>query len=143
MRVKGCAVILKDQSILLVEFHDENGLHYNLPGGGVEPGETIMEAVVREAKEEASIDIEVGELAFIYEYAPHRNNHKYGKTHSLSLMFECKIINGTTPELPQKPDLHQTDVKWIPLAKLNDVILYPNIKEQLLAYADQKIKLCF
>lgn len=91
IRIKAGAVIIENDSILLIEFNDENGIHYNLPAGGTEPGETVIEAVGREAKEEASVDVEVGPLAFAYEYAPHLNDNKYGTTHSLHLMFECKI----------------------------------------------------
>ena len=80
--VRAGALIMQDASILLIEFNDENGLHYNLPAGGTEPGETVKEAVKREAKEEASIDVEVGPLAFVYEYAPHLNGNKYGDKHS-------------------------------------------------------------
>lgn len=135
IRVRAGAVILEDNSILLVEFNDQNGLHYNLPGGGVEPNETVIEAIRREVKEEASIDVEVGPLAFVYEYAPHLNANKYGDTHSLGLMFECKIKEGLTPRIPNNPDPNQTDVKWIPLSELNDIILYPNIREHIVNYA--------
>ncbi|MCP1357338.1 NUDIX domain-containing protein [Aneurinibacillus migulanus] len=138
IRVRAGAVIIENNSILLVEFNDENGLHYNLPAGGVEPDETIIEAVRREAKEEASIDVEVGPLAFVYEYAPHLNTNKYGETHSLGLMFECKIKDGCKPRLPSNPDPNQIGVKWIPLSKLDNVILYPNIREQIIHYSENK-----
>lgn len=138
IRVRAGALIIQNGSILLIEFNDENGLHYNLPAGGAEPGETIKEAVKREAKEEASIDVEVGPLAFVYEYAPHLNNNKYGKTHSLGLMFECNIKEGCKPRLPADPDTNQTGVEWIPLTELDKVILYPNIKEHILSYVDNK-----
>ena len=36
IRVRASALIIQNDAILLVEFDDENGLHYNLPGGGVE-----------------------------------------------------------------------------------------------------------
>lgn len=111
IRVRAGAVIVQNDSILLVEFNDEKGLHYNLPAGGVEPNETIIEAVKREAKEEASIEVEVGPLAFVYEYAPYLNSNKYGETHSLGLMFECKIKEGSNARLPDNPDPNQTDVK--------------------------------
>lgn len=127
-----------NDSILLVEFNDERGLHYNLPAGGVELDESVVEAVRREAKEEASIDVEVGPLAFVYEYAPHLNSNKYGETHSLQLMFECKIKDGFIPKLPNKPDPNQTDVKWIKLTELNNIVLYPNIKEQIINYVKNK-----
>ncbi|NIK78829.1 ADP-ribose pyrophosphatase YjhB (NUDIX family) [Paenibacillus castaneae] len=48
-RLRAGALILKDEAILLIEFkndHDD-GVHYNLPAGGVEAGETLVEAVIR------------------------------------------------------------------------------------------------
>jgi 8-oxo-dGTP diphosphatase len=47
IRVRAGAVIIEDNSVLLIKFNDENGFHYNLPAGGVEPNETIIEAVRR------------------------------------------------------------------------------------------------
>ncbi|WP_442599796.1 NUDIX domain-containing protein [Neobacillus sp. D3-1R] len=138
IRVRAGAVIIENNSILLVEFVDESGLHYNLPAGGVDPNESVMEAVKREAWEEASIDVEVGSLAFVYEYAPHLNSNRYGNTHSLGLMFECKIKDGYTPRLPENPDKNQTDVKWIPLSELHNIILYPNIKEHIMDFVENK-----
>ena len=40
IRVRACALLIQDDAVLLVEFKDEYGLHYNLPAGGVEPGES-------------------------------------------------------------------------------------------------------
>lgn len=137
IRVRACALIIEKNSILLVEFDDENGLHYNLPAGGAEPGESIIEAVKREAREEANVEVEVGPLAFAYEYAPHFNSYIYGKGHSLSLVFECRITSGR-PSLPEKPDLNQTNVKWIELEKLEEIVLYPNIKDEIKEYAKNK-----
>ena len=91
IRVRASALIVQNDAILLVEFDDENGLHYNLPGGGVETGETLIDAVKREAKEEASVDIEVGDVAFLYEYAPFKNMNKYGPVHSLTTIFDCTL----------------------------------------------------
>lgn len=138
MRVRAGAVIVEDDAILLVEFIDEFGLHYNLPAGGAEPNETIIETVRRESKEEASIDVEVGPLAFVYEYAPFLNSNKYGETHSLGLMFECTIKDGSIPKLPDNPDTNQTGVKWVKISELNNIILYPNIKEQIVNYITNK-----
>ncbi|MEK5520531.1 MULTISPECIES: NUDIX domain-containing protein [Heyndrickxia] len=138
IRVRACALIIENDSILLVEFQDERGLHYNLPAGGVEPNESVIEAVKREAKEEASIEVEVGPLAIVYEYAPHLNSNKFGETHSLQLMFECTIKDGFIPKLPNTPDPNQTDVKWIKLSELNEIVLFPNIKEQIITYVKGK-----
>ncbi|WP_066059992.1 NUDIX domain-containing protein [Robertmurraya korlensis] len=138
IRVRASAIIIEDESILLVEFNDERGLHYNLPAGGVKPHESVVEAVQREALEEASIKVEVGPLAIVYEYSPQHNSNKYGETHSLQLMFECKIKDGSFPKMPKHPDPNQTDVKWIKLSELRDIVLYPNIKEQIITYAKSR-----
>ena len=79
IRIRPCAFIFQGESILLTEHDDETGLHYNLPGGGLEPNETVVEAVKRELQEEASVDIEVGPIAFVYEYEPHMDEGIYQK----------------------------------------------------------------
>lgn len=138
IRVRAGAVIMKNDSILLIEFNDENGLHYNLPAGGAEPGETVKEAARREAMEEASIDVEAGPLAFVYEYAPHTAEGRFGGTHALCLMFECVIKEGSHAKMPDNPDPHQTGVRWVKLSELHKIILYPNMKEHILEYAHNK-----
>lgn len=138
VRVRACALIIENDSILLIEYEDERGIHYNLPAGGVEPNESVIEAVKREAKEEASIDVKVGPLAFIYEYAPHLNAKKYGDIHSLQLIFECTLTDESIPKQPKYPDPHQTDVKWIKLSELNNILLFPHLEEHILTYHQQK-----
>lgn len=141
IRVRAGAFIIQNGAVLLIEFNDEHGLHYNLPAGGVDAGESIKEAVKREAKEEACVDVEVGSIAFVYEYAPHLNADRFGKTHSLGLMFECHIIGETLPKLPDNPDPNQTGVKWVPLSELQNIILYPNIRKHILDFSENKAKL--
>jgi 8-oxo-dGTP pyrophosphatase MutT (NUDIX family) len=89
-----------------VEYKNERdeGVHYNLPGGGLEPGETLIEAVKREAKEEACIDVEVGSIAFVYEYEPVKNDNIHGDVHMIGITFACKLIEGSEPRLPDTPD---------------------------------------
>ena len=50
VRIRCTGLIVENNSVLLVEY-DDNGIHYNLPGGGLEPGETILEGVAREVLE--------------------------------------------------------------------------------------------
>ena len=138
IRVRASALIVQNESILLVEFQDENGLHNNLPGGGVEAGETLIEAVKREAWEEASVNIEVGDVAFLYEYAPFKNANKYGFVHSLTTIFDCTLKKGTEPTISLTPDRYQIGVKWIPLNELSQIVLYPNIREEIVAYVKKR-----
>jgi 8-oxo-dGTP diphosphatase len=136
IRLRACALIIQDGAILLIEYKNDNddGVHYNFPAGGLEPGETFVEAVKREAKEEACVDVEVGSVAFVYEYQPTKNNFINGNTHSVGITFECELKAGSTPKLPQKPDPHQTGVKWIPISELHTIQLYPEINQDIIDY---------
>lgn len=128
IRVRAGAIIIEDNKILLTEYNDPvRGIVYDLPAGGTEPNESIIEAVIREAKEEACIDVEVGPLAFVYEYTPHLNFEKFGDIHTLVMMFDCKLKANSIPRLPEKPDPNQIGVKWIPISELQNVELYANI----------------
>jgi 8-oxo-dGTP pyrophosphatase MutT (NUDIX family) len=48
------AVVEREGRFLLVEEHTEEGLRINQPAGHLEPGETLLQAVAREALEETA-----------------------------------------------------------------------------------------
>jgi 8-oxo-dGTP diphosphatase len=55
MRPRVCAAIIRNAQILMVR-HEHDGRNYwTLPGGGVEPGEPLEEAVLREVVEETHL----------------------------------------------------------------------------------------
>lgn len=50
---KARAIVIKDKKILLIRVDYKSGhVHYLLPGGGVDDGETIKQAIIRETLEE-------------------------------------------------------------------------------------------
>lgn len=62
-RVAGVA--LTDSHVLL--FRSENDDFWSLPGGHVEPGETALQALVRELREETGQEIVTGPLLWVVE----------------------------------------------------------------------------
>jgi 8-oxo-dGTP pyrophosphatase MutT (NUDIX family) len=60
---KAASVVLTDDQGRLLLVHEDYGKRrWGLPGGRHEPGESIEETAIREAKEETNLDVELGEL---------------------------------------------------------------------------------
>ena len=133
MRVGANAVIVRDHAILLVEFGNGWKRHFNLPGGGIEPGESIVDGLRRELREETCAEITVGSLLLALEYFPPHFDQRYGDLHKLSLIFRCDLQAGSEPQLPAGPDPHQVAVQWVPLVALSTEPLIPEIAGKLLA----------
>ncbi|WP_223067420.1 NUDIX domain-containing protein [Paenibacillus caui] len=139
IRTRPTALIISEGKVLLIEYQDKEQLHYNLPGGGAEPGEAITESLRRELLEEASIEINIGPVAFVYEYFPNKQSGDYeSSVHGLHIIFDCEIKEGFTPKLPDHPDSCQVGVKWIAIEELESVILYPNIKKHIKEYSKSR-----
>ena len=132
IRVGVNAAIVRDGAILLVEFSGGRDFHFNLPGGGVEAGESLHEALRREVLEETCLRVEVGRLLLVWEYEPERYAERYGPIQKLGLIFHCIPEWGGVPRLPAVPDDLQTGVRWVPLRELPGAPLLPRIGERLL-----------
>ncbi|MEX2702524.1 MAG: NUDIX domain-containing protein [Candidatus Baldrarchaeota archaeon] len=61
-----------------------------LPGGIVEYGETVEEAVKREVKEETGLEVEIEKLVNVYS-DPNRDP----RGHFISICFLCRRVGGT------------------------------------------------
>ena len=128
IRLTARGVIVRNAAILLVEYLDENGLHYNIPGGGVEFGEPLRTAVQREVMEETCVSATAHDLLFVYEHVTPQSPN----AHSVSCFFRCTLAPDAIAKMPLKPDLHQTGVKWIPLTEFADILLYPHVNQHIL-----------
>ncbi len=132
--VRASAVIARDDQIVLVEFNDDGFRHFNLPGGGVQGGETVGDGLVREVREEIECDVIVRNLLFAHEYQPPERGTTEGGLPAIRLIFRCDIDGQAEPRLPASPDPMQTAVRWVPLDKIgNPTPLLPDISDNIKA----------
>ena len=88
------AAIIRDGKVLIVRrARSPAGGLYTLPGGGVEVGETLIEAVVREVREETALTIEPVALAG-YREAITRDGDGRVERHFVILPFAARWIAG-------------------------------------------------
>ena len=126
MRGRAAALIIKEGGLLLVYRKNKGDEYYVLPGGGVKPGETPAQAVVREMKEEAGVDIQVGKLLW------ERLDEKMGQH---QYYFRVEIVGEEQPtwreEYKQKTD-NEYRFEWVFLGELSKITLHPQEVKPLL-----------
>jgi ADP-ribose pyrophosphatase YjhB (NUDIX family) len=88
------AAIFRDGRVLIVRRGraPAKGL-YTLPGGGVELGETLEQAVIREIREETALDIEPLELVGFRQAIAHDATGRVER-HFVILPFAARYIGG-------------------------------------------------
>jgi len=87
-------VVIHDGKILLSPQFKKG---YDLPGGGVDLGENLEDAVAREVKEETGIDVEVQGLLTVHSNffaATHNKDRDDIYYQSIMLYYKCKMIGG-------------------------------------------------
>ena len=132
MRVAVDAVVEHDGQILLIEYDDAQfGRHWGLPGGGVEPAESIYQALQREVLEETGAHVIIGRLLLVNEYDPALYGTIYSDNHELRLVFHCSLTAEQAWHAPTVPDPDQVGMRWIAVTELPHVRLFPNIGMRL------------
>jgi len=134
-RVGAKAVIIQDEKILLVEYVDGTGLHYNFPGGGIQPHESVVDGLRREILEETGVSATIGRLLMVGNYFPPDHNFLYGSEPGVTLYFEAHMLPGSLARQPAEPDTHQTGVRWFGLHEVPKTLIP--------AYHDQVLKAFF
>ncbi len=71
------AIIEQDGKFLLVEEHTSQGLKLNQPAGHLEANESLLHAVVREAREESAYDFEPQHLVGVYRWHAEKSDTTY------------------------------------------------------------------
>jgi 8-oxo-dGTP pyrophosphatase MutT (NUDIX family) len=118
-----CAAIRHGTRLLLVRRCDSGG--WELPGGRVDVGETAIEAVVREVREEAGVDVRVTGLVGLFTDPGLVVCSAAGEVRQpFGVVFRARIVRG----IPHA-DLNETsEASWIPVADLTELPLEPAIR---------------
>jgi len=126
------AAILRDGKVLVVRRARKPALNlYTLPGGVVEAGETLHEALIREVREETQLTIEPVALAGHREVIM-RDAGGWAQRHFVILSFAARWISGE-PMLNEELD----DARWLAPAELTGLRTTEGLAEIIHAAAEQ------
>jgi 8-oxo-dGTP pyrophosphatase MutT (NUDIX family) len=109
-RVGAKGVIFRDNRVLLLRRRDDLALYpslWDLPGGGLEEGESLEESLVREVHEETGFHVRVVRLVHAWAI---RNTLRSGESFpGVIICFECRSTATRPPRLD--PSEH-SDFAW-------------------------------
>jgi ADP-ribose pyrophosphatase YjhB (NUDIX family) len=126
--VRAVGIVLHDGKLLVMR-RDHDGLQYfTFPGGGVEPGETVEEAVAREIREETSLVVVVDRLLYHHDLLDDSDQYFY-QCHYVSGQV---ALGGEELEESKRGDVHEP--LWVETADLPTLTLYPlEVRDWLIA----------
>ena len=132
------AVITRNDAVLLQRKIDDSGMErYALPGGAQEHGECLTDALQRECEEEIGTRIEIIDLLFVGDYFKIRQTTPPTTRQLLEFLFACTVAPDYEPRNGPRPDKHQVDVLWAPVADLTEFNLVPAGYTDLLLQQDR------
>lgn len=113
----GCVIVREGKLLVLFKIKHS---HYELPGGKMEPGETIQQTAIRETKEEIGVDVELHQYLGYLEF--HINEKDY-RSHN----FLAAIKKGQEPTVMEK-DVFK-EILWMPLKEYKKYPVANNVRE--------------
>lgn len=115
-RTRAGAVIVRAGSVLLIRYRHRRGDYFEIPGGGVEPGETPQAAVLRELAEETGLSgTVVREIARVDRV--HRGSHP---GHYFLVEADGEIGPRSSLDLAKA-----AEPVWVPVDDLRQLPLWP------------------
>lgn len=118
MRQRVTLLFVQGEEVLLLYRQRQGERYYVTLGGGVEPGETLQQAAMREGTEETGLQFELGPL--LWE-RPFSQGHEYV---FLVTRFSGTPCVGGPEEAASNPD-NVYELVWRPLAQVNALVRYP------------------
>ncbi|GGN45207.1 NUDIX domain-containing protein [Streptomyces fuscichromogenes] len=147
IKIRTGALVFCGDQVALIRRDRAGSTHYTPPGGNVEPGEDLDQALARELHEELGLDVgqaEGGELLWVVDQCLTRPGPTPPprKLHLIYRLHVTDAVRATLAEqeLDELPDgSHEVGViEWIDYRKTADLPVFPPIGPALAALADPR-----
>jgi ADP-ribose pyrophosphatase YjhB (NUDIX family) len=125
----GAALVVDEQGRVLLQRRADSG-NWSLPGGVMELGETMGQAVVREVREETGVDVELTGILGIYTDPAHVIAYDDGEVRQeFVVAFTARVVGG---EL--KGSDESTEVRWVRLPEVDSLPMHETVRLRISHY---------
>ena len=122
-------VTVRGEEVLLVQrLREPLQGYWTFPGGVVELGEDLRAAARREMREETGLEVEVGEIADVYERVD-RDPDGRVRYHYVVVDFVARLREGSNPEPCAADDA--CNARWIRCREIGDYLITPGVERVL------------
>jgi 8-oxo-dGTP diphosphatase len=134
--VRVAAVVERGGDILLVRHQKpDRDPYWVLPGGRLEPGETIPECAVRELAEETGLTADFSGVLYVGEFF-REGRHTIDVVARMALEGDGEAVLGSDPEVAPGAEPTLQELRWMDVDELREIELLPDsVKRRLLADA--------
>ena len=120
------AVMIREGKLLLIRRGVEPSMgKWSIPGGSIEWGEPMMEAVKREVREETGLEVEVGRIAGVFDLII-RDEESGPAFHYVIIDLFASPVGGTLT-----PGDDAVEARWVPIEDLGSYELSPFLLSRL------------
>jgi ADP-ribose pyrophosphatase YjhB (NUDIX family) len=131
--VRVAAVVEREGTLLLVRHQKpDRDPYWVLPGGRLEPGETIPECAGRELAEETGLTAGFSGVLYVSEFL-REGRHTVDVVARMALEGDQEATLGSDPEVEPGTEPTLSEVGWVSVEELREIELLPaSVKERLL-----------
>jgi 8-oxo-dGTP diphosphatase len=119
------AVVARDGALLLVRHQKPGrGPYWVLPGGRLEPGETIPECAEREISEETGLSSRFSGVLYVSEFLK-EGRHTVDITVRMTSEGNEEAQLGSDPEVTPGSEPTLRELRWVEIRELREIELLP------------------
>jgi ADP-ribose pyrophosphatase YjhB (NUDIX family) len=127
------AIVTDAQGAILLILRTDNG-YWSIPGGGLNPGESVAQATTREVKEETGIDCEVAGLVGVYSDPNHVAAYDDGEVRQeFSICFTTRMTGGSLTASSES-----AQVEFVPAGAIPGLRMHPSIRLRIQHYLEKR-----
>lgn len=125
--IRPCVILIEKNKALCIKYSSKSEF-YLFPGGGIEKGETIADAAIREMEEESGVKVKLGKIVYINDWIENKETN----SRVVNIFFLGKRIGGKE-DSGIKDGGKVKGIEWVDLENFKNIDFRPKfITERLL-----------